>query len=96
MKNTSPHIHRLRRKKEVDYSNYHFAIALYAIYKKESRKEARLPAHDFRNGVSQKESLTAGLKQKLSRHILAITKAITGNFFFGKKKPVIIKLHNAN
>jgi hypothetical protein len=95
MKTRSSHIHHLRRKKEVDYSNYHFAMALYDIYKKESRKEARLPAHDFRNRVSQKESGTDGLKQKLGRFVLAIIKAITGSVFFRNEKRAIIDQQTA-
>jgi hypothetical protein len=96
MKTCSSHIYRLRRKKEVAYSNYYFAMALYAIYKKESRKEAKLPASDFRNGDLQKERSALRLKKRLGRYILAITTVITSSFFFGKKKPVIIKLHNTS
>jgi len=89
MKTRTHHIHHLRRKNEIDYSNYHFAVALYTIYKKESRKEARLPVHDFRNRVFQKQSGTVKLKQKLGRYIMAIIKAITSNVFIEKRKPII-------
>jgi len=96
MKTRKFHIHKLRREKKIDYSNYHFALALYTIYKKESKKAAGLPVYDFRNRVLQKEPGTARLKQKLGRYVLAITTAITSNFFFWKEKPVIIKLHNTS
>ena len=90
MKTRSSHTHRLKRKKEVDYSNYYFAMALYDTYKKESRKDARLLAGDFRNGDSQKKPGAAGLKQKLGRFILAITTTIRRNAFIGKEKPLIM------
>jgi hypothetical protein len=96
MKTRTSHIYSLRRKKKINYSNYHFVLALYTIYKKESKKEARLPVHDFRNRVFQKQSGTARLKQKLWRYILAIRKALTGNVFIAKEKPqsLIGGLHN--
>jgi hypothetical protein len=87
MKTRTSYIHRSRKKKKIDYSNYHFALALYDIYKKESKKEARLPLRDFRNCVFQKQSGIASLKQKLASYILAIRKAITGNIFIGEEKP---------
>jgi hypothetical protein len=89
MKTSASHIQR-RRKKKINYSNYHFVLALYAIYKKESKKEARLPVHDFRNPVIQKQFDTVTLKQKLGRYILAIRKALTNMFSLEKEKPAII------
>jgi hypothetical protein len=90
MKTRTSHTYSLRRKKKINYSNYHFVLALYTIYKKESKKEARLPVHDFRNRVFQKQLDTATLKQKLWRYILAITKALTGNVFNRKEKPQLL------
>ena len=87
-------LHSLRREKKINYSNYQFAMALYTIIKRESKKEAKLPARDFRNHTPQKEHSTAGLKQKLGRFVLAITTAIASNFSTGKQKPVILKLHD--
>jgi hypothetical protein len=90
MKTRTFYNHFSRKKKRIDYSNYHFALALYDIYKKESKKEARLPVYDFRKPVFQKQSSTARLKQKLGRYILAIRKAITNNVFIGKEKPATV------
>ena len=90
MKTRTSHIHRLRKKKKINYSNYHFALALYIIYKKESKKEARLPIHDFRNAVFQKRSGTARVKQKLGRYVLAIMKTIINNVFIRKEKRAIV------
>ena len=87
-------LYNLRREKKINYSNYHFALALYIIIKKESKKEARLPARDFRNHISQKEHSASGLKQKLGRFVLANTTAMASNFSTGKQKPVILKLHD--
>ena len=87
-------LYNLRREKKINYSNYHFALALYTIIKKESKKEAKLPARDFRNHISQKEHSASGLKQKLGRFVLANTTAMASNFSTGKQKPVILKLHD--
>jgi hypothetical protein len=87
MKTDTFHIQNLRKKKKARYSNYYFALALYNIYKNESKNEARLPVNDFRNHVLQKRSLAPGLKQKLWRYIVAITKAIRNSVFLGKEKP---------
>jgi len=32
-------LHSLRREKKINYSNYHFALALYTIIKKKVRKK---------------------------------------------------------
>jgi hypothetical protein len=90
MQTHTSHIQRLRKKKKINYSNYQFALALYNIYKEESRKEARLPIHDFRNRVFQKQSGIVSLKQKLAHYLLTIRKAITNNVFIGKEKPQIV------
>jgi hypothetical protein len=86
----------LRKKKKINYSNYQFALALYNIYKEESGKEARLPVHDFRNRVFQKQSGIVSLKQKLAHYLLTIRKAITNNVFIGRKNRKLLmgKLHN--
>ena len=87
-------LYSLRKEKKINCSNYQFALALYAIIKKESKKVAKLPARDFRNQASQKEHGTARLKRKLGRYLLAIVTTITGSSLFGKKKPVILKLQD--
>ena|GEM_PF-6545975 len=82
--------HNLRKKKKTAYSNYYFALALYNIYKNESKNEARLPVRDFRNSVFQKPTVTAKLKQKLVQFVLAMRKVTATNVFIRKEKPVII------
>ena len=90
MKARTRQIQRLEKKKKIDYSDYQFALALYNIYKKESMKEARLPADDFRSPVFQKQSGVSRLKQKLRHYFLAFKKTITSKLSLNRHAELLL------